>query len=154
MSRASVAFGAEVLILLGSTSPWISSNLPGGSGGQPSNASICGFASGVVYRAAPVTRSAVGSYSTVSPLPPDARACGGGLRFLWHFPQDCSYRALPGTLPCEARTFLPRGVGPSPTNTCPSTTSTSLAYLLPLVTAASKPSLWQPLLSWLRPCDP
>lgn len=126
MSRAPVALGAVVIIPLGPASPRASSSLPGGSGGQPSGAPLRGLASGVVYRAAPVTRGAVGSYPTVSPLPPDACACGGGLRFLWHFPRDRSHRALPGTLPCEARTFLPRGVAPPPTNTCSSATRAPL----------------------------
>ncbi len=32
--------------------------------------------------------------------------------FLWHFPRGCPHRALPGILPCGARTFL-RRVSPS-----------------------------------------
>src|SRR5262245_6307524 len=37
--------------------------------------------------------------------------------FLWHYPGPCGRWALPTTLPCGARTFLPRGplaFGPSP----------------------------------------
>jgi hypothetical protein len=37
--------------------------------------------------------------------------------FLWHYPGPCGRWALPTTLPCEARTFLPRGplvCGPFP----------------------------------------
>ena len=44
--------------------------------------SLFGLAPGGVYRAVPVTRSAVGSYPTLSPLPAHARA----VYFLWHFP--------------------------------------------------------------------
>ena len=39
--------------------------------------SLLGLAPGGVYRAAPVTRDAVGSYPTVSPLPVPLRAIGG-----------------------------------------------------------------------------
>jgi hypothetical protein len=52
----------------------------------------------------PVTGGAVRSYRTVSPLPvprgPSA-VCS-----LLHFPSPRDARALPGTLPCGARTFL------------------------------------------------
>jgi len=43
----------------------------------------------------------VGSYPTFSPLPAQPAVC-----FLWHFPRGYPHRALPGTLPCGARTFL------------------------------------------------
>ncbi len=33
--------------------------------------------------------------------------CNKAVCFLWHFPWGCPRRALPGTLPCGARTFLP-----------------------------------------------
>jgi len=51
---------------------------------------------------------AVRSYRTISPLPLRARkraAKVGGI-FLLHFPSACAAQALPGTLPCGARTFL------------------------------------------------
>ena len=49
---------------------------------------------------------AVGSYPTVSPLP---RTLAGrsAVCFLLHFPSAHAAQALPGTLPYEARTFLP-----------------------------------------------
>jgi hypothetical protein len=53
----------------------------------------------------PVARRAVRSYRTFSPLP--ALADIGGC-FLWHFPSARAAQALPGVLPCGARTFLPR----------------------------------------------
>src|SRR5690606_15943924 len=58
----------------------------------------------------PLPEDAVGSYPTVSPLPvppvgPSA-VCS-----LWHFPSRHRARALPGTLPCGARTFLGRRTG-------------------------------------------
>ena len=52
----------------------------------------------------PVARLAVRSYRTISPLPDPSRAIGG--IFLLHFPSARAAQALPGTLPCGARTFL------------------------------------------------
>ena len=49
----------------------------------------------------PVARLAVRSYRTISPLPAEA----GGI-FLLHFPSARAAQALPGTVPCGARTFL------------------------------------------------
>ena len=49
----------------------------------------------------PVTRLAVRSYRTISPLPAEA----GGI-FLLHFPSTRAAQALPGIVPCGARTFL------------------------------------------------
>ena len=47
------------------------------------------------------------SYRTVSPLPvPLARP--SAVYSLLHFPSPYDARALPGTLPCGARTFLQR----------------------------------------------
>ena len=51
-----------------------------------------------------VTRDAVRSYRTFSPLP--AARKPQAVCFLWHFPWAHAPQALPGTLPCEARTFL------------------------------------------------
>ena len=45
------------------------------------------------------------SYRTLSPLPP-ANA-GSAVYSLLHWPWACTPQALPGTLPCGARTFLP-----------------------------------------------
>ena len=68
-------------------------------------ASLFGLAPGGVCRAADVATRAVRSYRTISPLPaPLARRLGG--IFLLHFPWARAPQALPGTLPCGARTFL------------------------------------------------
>ena len=49
----------------------------------------------------------MGSYPTLSPLPvrpkPPSAVCS-----LWHFPSPRDARALPGAVPCGARTFLER----------------------------------------------
>src|SRR5690606_19076904 len=52
-----------------------------------------------------VARLAVRSYRTVSPLP-DPLAGPSAVCFLLHCPSACAAQALPGTLPCGARTFL------------------------------------------------
>ena len=79
------------------------------SGGAGSSSSLFGLAPGGVCRATSVTRGAVRSYRTLSPLPvlpgePSA-VCS-----LLHFPSPCDARPLAGTLPCGARTFLDTGV--------------------------------------------
>src|SRR3546814_921856 len=53
----------------------------------------------------PVARLAVRSYRTISPLPraPKDRSA---VCFLLHFPSARAAQALPGTVPCGARTFL------------------------------------------------
>ena len=54
----------------------------------------------------------VRSYRTVSPLPvPPKRP--SAVYSLLHFPSPYDARALPGTLPCGARTFLPRPKPPA-----------------------------------------
>jgi integrase len=86
-------------------------------------ASLFALAPGGVCRAAPVTRRAVRSYRTVSPLPrapwrprrdaspsePPRRR--SAVCSLWHFPPGRPDRPLTGTLPSGARTFLG---GPDP----------------------------------------
>ena len=67
----------------------------------PSAPSLFGLAPDGVYRAAPVTGSAVGSYPTLSPLPrrhmgPKDRSAGGAVCFLWHFPWGRPRRTLSG----------------------------------------------------------
>jgi len=42
-----------------------------------------------------------------------ARRRGLAVYFLWHFPWARAPQALPGTLPCGARTFLPRWLAPA-----------------------------------------
>ena len=109
---AVVAAGCVAVIPLGRTSLCASCGLPRGSGGPPSNASLRGLAPDGVYRAVTVTSHAVGSYSTVSPLPEAMLGRFRRYTFLWHFPRGFPHRALPGILPCGARTFLP-GRSPS-----------------------------------------
>src|SRR3712207_2076775 len=94
-----------------------SSGPPAGSGGQPSIACAgrrrtavpLDLAPGGVYRATPVTRCAVVSYTAVSPLPVRALAVCS----LWHCPAGHPGSLLATTLPCGARTFLGDGVSPA-----------------------------------------
>jgi hypothetical protein len=68
---------------------------------------LFGIAPGGACRAGPVARPAVGSYPTVSPLPPDRSReadCS-----LWRFPSGCPGRALPGTVASWSPDF-PRAV--------------------------------------------
>ena len=72
-------------IHLGRVSPRASCNLPGRRAGNcpegcPSMPSLFGLAPGVVCRAAPVARRAVGSYPTLSPLPDGGRDRSRGHR--------------------------------------------------------------------------
>ncbi len=98
------------VIPLGCASPRSSSDLPGSPCGphvaaKTPLASLFGLAPGGVCRAADVATRAVRSYRTISPLPsPLARRLGG--IFLLHFPWARAPQALPGTVPCGARTFL------------------------------------------------
>ena len=86
--------------------------IPGGLGGPV--ASLFALAPGGVCRAAPVTRRAVRSYRTVSPLPRAPGRRRSAVCSLWHFPAGRPDRPLAGTLPCGARTFLG---GPRPCRT-------------------------------------
>ena len=74
------------------------------------SAPLFGLAPGGVYHAVPVTRSAVSSYLTFSPLPERIRA----VSFLWHFPSRHRDWELPSALPFGARTFLPDESGRPP----------------------------------------
>jgi hypothetical protein len=69
---------------------------------------LFGLAPSGVYPAVGVATAAVRSYRTISPLP-TRRQRVEAVCFLWHFPWARAPQALPGTLPCGARTFLPRG---------------------------------------------
>src|SRR5688500_18287476 len=80
---------------------------PAQNGGEPP--SLLDLAPGGVYRATPVTRCAVVSYTTVSPLPVRALAVCS----LWHCPAGRPGSLLATTLPCGARTFLGGGVSPT-----------------------------------------
>ena len=91
------------VILLGATSPWRSSNLPGPDAGRAMR-TLFGLAPGGVCRAGllPDSRCAL-----TAPFHPYRLPEGnvGGI-FLLHFPSARAAQALPGTLPCGARTFL------------------------------------------------
>ena len=64
---------------------------------------LLGLAPGEVYRGRPVTRTPVGFYPAISPLP-ERRAAGG--MFLWHYLAGHPDWVLPSTLLYGARTFL------------------------------------------------
>ena len=71
---------------------------------------LFGLAPTGVYRATFVTEGAVGSYPTLSPLPHDRFPDSTAVCFLLHCPSHEAHaacaQALPGSLPCGARTFL------------------------------------------------
>ena len=98
----SVPVGLVTVIHLGRLLPAASSDLPGRKCAGPrtprpkarTNASLFGLAPDGVCPAQPVTRLAVRSYRTVSPLP----ATWLAVCFLWHFPWGHPRRALPGIL--------------------------------------------------------
>jgi hypothetical protein len=80
---------------------------------RPPTSPLLGLAPGGVCPASPVTRTAVRSYRTISPLPHGRRprqaaseSCEA-VSFLWHCPGPCGRWVLPTTVPCGARTFLP-----------------------------------------------
>jgi len=68
---------------------------------------LFGLAPSGVCRAVPVTRPAVRSYRTVSPLPAVTGVTASAVYSLLHFPWALAPQALPGALPYGARTFLP-----------------------------------------------
>jgi len=87
----------------------------------------------------PVARLAVRSYRTVSPLPriPEDRSA---VCSLLHFPSARAAQALPGTVPCGARTFLgtlsgDATVWPTPPAHCTRTAG------LPSGSIASRPAI-------------
>jgi hypothetical protein len=96
-----------------------SSHQPARSEGRPvrrkPRACLFGVAPGGVLRAVPVTRSAVGSYPTFSPLPATGCPVTSAVCFLCHCPspwaQSCNHACcawpLTSTLPAGVRTFLP-----------------------------------------------
>src|SRR6266568_4719196 len=91
-----------MVISLGWLSPATSSGLPTARTTRAGSRCLLGLAPTGGCRAAPVTKRAVGSYPTVSPLPLIFRA----VCFLWPSPSPCGAQALPGSLPYGARTFL------------------------------------------------
>lgn len=98
---------SRTVIPLGLASPQGSSNLPERNAGR-ANAFLFGLAPDGVCRAVPVTRSAVRSYRTVSPLPRVSKHRSAVCSLL-HFPSAHAAQALPGIPPCGARTFLDMG---------------------------------------------
>ena len=86
-------------IHLGRPLPDASRDLPGTVRKHPwseATGPLFGLAPGGVYPAAPVSRRAVRSYRTLSPLPCSQRR--QAVCFLWHFPWGRPRRALPGTV--------------------------------------------------------
>ena len=92
----------QMVISLGWLSPATSCGLPAAQTTRDGSRCLLGLAPTGGCRATPVARRAVGSYPTVSPLPFGSRA----VCFLWPFPSPFGAQALPGGLPCGARTFL------------------------------------------------
>ena len=68
---------------------------------------LFGLAPEGVYPATFVAEGAVRSYRTLSPLPAAGEPAPSAVCFLLHFPSTRVAQALPGLLPCGARTFLP-----------------------------------------------
>ena len=98
------------VIPLGARSPVRSSNLPGDSADRLI-VTLFGLAPGGVCRAGllPGSRCALTApfhpcHASCPSLAAIAGAFGG--IFLLHFPSACAAQALPGTVPCGARTFL------------------------------------------------
>ena len=97
-------------IHLGRPSPDASRDLPEGRCENPPAVRsrrpfLFGLAPGGVYRAAPVSRRAVRSYRTLSPLP----NCQSkwAVCFLWHYPWGRPRRVLPGTVSPWSPDFPP-----------------------------------------------
>jgi len=95
------------VIPLGDASPRRSSNLPGPDAGNVIR-SLFGLAPGGVCRAGllPGSRCALTApfHPCLIPRSEETRSIGG--IFLLHFPSARAAQALPGTVPCGARTFL------------------------------------------------
>ncbi len=76
---------------------------------SPERPSLFGLAPGGACHAVPVSRNAVRSYRTLSPLPPGEP--GSAVCFLWRYPsarsEDLTGRALPAALPSWSPDFPP-----------------------------------------------
>ena len=99
---------SRAAIPLGRTSPSASSGLPGDHAGHVF-VPLFGLAPGGVCRATDVATGAVRSYRTLSPLP-DPASGPSAVCSLLHWSSAHAAQALPGTLPCGARTFLQRPI--------------------------------------------
>ncbi len=99
---------SRTVIPLGASSPIRSSSLPGPDAGHVMR-SLFGLAPGGVCRAGLLPGSRCALTAPFHPCHASARlsAAGpfGGI-FLLHFPSARAAQALPGTVPCGARTFL------------------------------------------------
>lgn len=102
-----LAGGMATVIPLGAQLPVPSSNLPGSVDRADPLPYLVLLRTGLAELVTSPCRL-VGSYPTVSPLPPE----GGGLLSV-ALSEDHSPWALPSVLPCEARTFLSRGLAVS-----------------------------------------
>ncbi len=92
------------VIPLGATSPLRSSNLPGPDAGRVMR-SLFGLAPGGVCRAGLLPGSRCALTAPFHPCHALLAKPFGGI-FLLHFPSARAAQALPGTVPCGARTFL------------------------------------------------
>jgi hypothetical protein len=113
-----------------------SSDLPGSETGRAAPPPLFGLAPRGVYPANPITRIAVRSYRTISPLPlmvgqafqparrgklKPATTTVGGIFSVALSVSVSGPRPLAGTLPCGDRTFLPQARRPG--SDCPSGSS-------------------------------
>jgi len=117
----------STVIHLGCMLPYISSNLPGDLGGQPSNVSLFGLAPDGVYQASPVTRGTgalLPHRFTLTQLliqwnKPSAQIhlfrsmSSWAVYSLLHFPSRHRDSTLWSVLPCGVRTFLPAFIRPA-----------------------------------------
>ena len=92
------------VIPLGATSPLRSSSLPGPDAGHVMR-SLFGLAPGGVCRAGLLPGSRCALTAPFHPCHARLATPFGGI-FLLHFPSARAAQALPGTVPCGARTFL------------------------------------------------
>ena len=92
------------VIPLGAASLMRSSNLPGDTAGS-GMVSLFGLAPGGVCRAGLLPDSRCALTAPFHPCHARLATPFGGLSLL-HFPSACAAQALPGTVPCGARTFL------------------------------------------------
>lgn len=102
--HSALAGGMATVIPLGAQLPVPSSNLPGSVDRADPLPYLVLLRTGLAELVTSPCRL-VGSYPTVSPLPPE----GGGLLSV-ALSEDHSPWALPSVLPCEARTFLSHGL--------------------------------------------
>ena len=106
---------SRVTIPLGRELPHGSSGVPDPSAGRVNG--ICFTLHRTGFGSRRVATALVGSYPTVSPLPPrPPENASAAVSFLFHFPSAFAAWDFPSVLPCGVRTFLgpPRGGPRSP----------------------------------------